>query len=305
MQKQLLALFLFTALTAVACEESNPYKDGSVQTGTLIKSGDGTAATGTGGGDGGAAAPGDEVAAAPNVAADTKKAADPSSSPALTGAAIVCADQDAIAKYKVEMEVLCVNGQPSQAFANALTTTYKGSGTVNLGVIKSVDNAGISTFVIMSGIEIPKGQAELLAKKAALNPANITEGNATYTQAETKAIPAAGGKDLGAFELTANLSVRVAIANVQDVRALTRDYVMLKEGSVLRSATFLTPGAADNADNIVANIVSFWITEGNTTKIIGVTHQQANNRGQHPTAETTIMAVGRRTVTDGYNALVN
>lgn len=302
MLKRTLAIGVLISLTAAACtDESNPYKDGAVQTGTAAKTGDGTAQTGAATPTGGGSAP---AAAVPNVAGDTQKPADPATAPALTGAAIVCADQEATAKYPVEMAVLCVNGKPSQAFADALSKTFNGTGTPTLGVIKSVDNAGTSTFVIMSGFEVPKGQADLLAKKASLNPSNIVEGNATYTQAETRAIPAAGGKDLGGFELTATLRVSVAIVTVNDVRAMTRDFVMLKEGSVVRSATYLTPGAADNADNIVANILSFWITEGNTTKIIGVTHQQAANRNQHATAETTILNLGRRTVIDGYTALM-
>ncbi len=290
-----LNLVTFLLLTGVGCDESNPYKDGSVGTGQAPKT-----ATGTTPGAGG-----DATTANAPIVTEAPKVADKASIPAaeLTAAGVVCGDTEAITKYKVEMEVLCLNGQPTQAFADLLKTPFKGTGAPTLGLVKSVDNAGISTFVVTSGFEVPQTMAGALAKRSGLNVSNIVEGNASLVQSEVKAIPSASPKDLGGFELTATLNVSVAIITVNDVRTLTREYTTLKEGMVVRSVTFLTPGAPDNAENIVANIVSFWISENGMTKVIGVTHQQAANRNQHATAETTILNLGRRTVIDGFNAL--
>lgn len=277
-------------------EEKNPYKNRYEKAGTT---GGVSAATGTGN----AAADSSGAPVATATEAETKTAANTEAiaKESLSAVQMICGNQPSLAKFAAEMAVLCVNGQPSQAFANALAAPYKGGANPPLVLVKSVDNNGISEFILLAVLEVPKPIADVFAKRDLTHKGMMTEGNATVTQTELAATPGNGAEQLGSYDVKFDLNVRVGIINVADTRILQQDFVGLTpDKSLIASMTYLKPGAADNTDNILANSVSFWIGDKNTTKLISVNHQMVDNRGQAATAETTVTSIGRRTMTDTY-----
>lgn len=289
------------SLLSFSCaDEKNPYKDRyETQTAGPAGAVTGTPSTGNATVDAnGAATP------AANEA-DTKTAAktDAIAKESLNAVQMICGPQPSLAKFAAEIAVLCVNGQPSQAFANALAAPYKGGANPPLVVVKSVDNAGISEFILLAVLEVPKPIADVFAKRDLTHKGTMTEGNATVTQTELSATPGAGGDQLGSYDVKFDLNVRVGIINVADTRILQQDFLALTpDKSLISSVSYLKPGAADNTDNILATSVSFWIGDKNTTKLISVNHQMVDNRGQAATAEQTVQSIGRRTMTDTYTA---
>jgi hypothetical protein len=286
-------------LLALSCaDEKNPYKNRYETQGT---SGAASPASGTGN-----ATAADTTAPAQTVSeAETKTAADTESiaKESLTALQMICGNQPALAKFAAEMAVLCVNGQPSQAFANALAAPYKGGANPPLVVVKSMDNNGISEFILLAVLEVPKPIADVFAKRDLTHKGTMTEGNATVTQTELSATPGNGAEQLGSYDVKFDLNVRVGIINVADTRILQQDFVALTpDKSLISSMTYLKPGAPENEENILANSVSFWIGDKNTTKLISVNHQMVDNRGQAATAEQTVTSIGRRTMTDTYTA---
>ncbi|HYX34948.1 MAG TPA: hypothetical protein VE954_17775 [Oligoflexus sp.] len=288
---------LCSVLSFSCADEKNPYKN-RYETQT---SGPAGAATGSNSGNATVNADGSSSPAVNE--ADTKTAAntDTIAKESLSAVQMICGNQPALAKFAAEMAVLCVNGQPSQAFANALAAPYKGGANPPLVLVKSVDNNGISEFVLLAVLEVPKPITEVFAKRDLTHKGTMTEGNATVTQTELTATPGAGGDQLGSFDVKFDLKVTVGIINVADTRILQQDFIGLTpDKSLISAVTYLKPGAADNTDNILANSVSFWIGDKNTTKLISVNHQMVDNRGQAATAETTVTSIGRRTMTDTY-----
>lgn len=235
--------------------------------------------------------------------ADTKTAAktDSIAKESLSAVQMICANPPSLAKFAAEMAVICVNGQPTQAFANALAAPYKGGANPPLVVVKSVDVNGISEFILLAVLEVPKPITAVFAKRDLTHKGTMTEGNATVTQTEIAATPGNGTDQLGSYDVKFDLNVKVGIITVADTRILQQDFLGLTtDKSLIGSVSYLKPGAADNAENILANSVSFWIGDASSTKLISVNHQMVDNRGQPATAEQTVQAIGRRTMTDSY-----
>ncbi len=277
-------------------DEKNPYKNRYESQGTT---GPTSPVTGTGN----AVASNGAAPVATASEADTKTAAktETIAKESLSAVQMICGNQPSLAKFAAEMAVLCVNGQPSQAFANALAAPYKGGANPPLVLVKSVDNNGISEFILLAVLEVPKPIADVFAKRDLTHKGTMTEGNATVTQTELSATPGNGAEQLGSYDVKFDLNVRVGIINVADTRILQQDFIALTpDKSLITSMSYLKPGAADNTDNILANSVSFWIGDKNTTKLISVNHQMVDNRGQAATAEQTVTSIGRRTMTDTY-----
>ncbi|WP_141732828.1 hypothetical protein [Oligoflexus tunisiensis] len=293
------SILVICGLLSFACaDEKNPYKNRYETQGSTA--GTPGAATGTVN----ASADASGTPATQVSEADTKTAADTDdiAKESLSAVQMICGNQPSLAKYAAEMAVLCVNGQPSQAFANALAAPYKGGANPPLVIVKSVDNNGISEFILLAVLEVPKPIADVFAKRDLTHKGTITEGNATVTQTELSATPGNGADQLGSYDVQFDLNVRVGIINVADTRILQQDFVSLNaDKSLIASMSYLKPGAADNADNILATAVSFWIGEGANTKLVSVNHQMTDNRGQAATAEQTVTTLGRRTMTESYN----
>jgi hypothetical protein len=292
-------------LLGVSCaEEKNPYATRYVAGGT---------APATGTANAGAAAPGTPAAGAPAVT-DTQEAAkdagtvakpDTIAKASLAGVQLICSNPPALAKAQAELSVLCLNGQPTQAFANALAAPYKGGANPPLVLIKSVDNNGTSEFIVLAVIEVPKPVAEVFAKRAQLSTGTLTAGNATVTQSVVTQVPAAGGDNMGGAEIKFDLNVSVGIIRVANTSILQADSNALNpEKSVISTISMLKPGAPDNSDDILSTSLSFMMQDGNATKIISVNHQMVNNRGQAATAEQTVTGIGRATMTDTYTKLM-
>lgn len=280
---------LFSSMVLISCQEENPYKD-QYRSQTLSSS-----------------EPSSDNRTVENAErileedANTVADEDAIAEEQLTAVQLICQDEENATKFPVETGTLCLNGQASNVLANALANPYKGGDNPQLGIIKSEDVNGVSHFILVSSLELPKPLTTVYAERARLNPISFTEGNATVTQVELASYPPQGGRQLGGFDLQYDLRVRVAIITVEDRRILQRDFLALDdEQSVISSASYLKPGAGNNP-NSVANLLTYWIADGDATKVITVTHQQADNRGQHQTAENTILAIGRRTMIDTYN----
>ncbi|MCX6129686.1 MAG: hypothetical protein NTX25_11570 [Proteobacteria bacterium] len=309
-------LMTLSSLSLVwACaEEKNPYKDGMRKGTTQSSSGSSETASGAKGNaeaQSGGTAAGTATSPAMGQAAvtteSTKEVAKTSSIPpaSLSGSQLVCQSQTALAKFPTEFAVLCVNGQPSSAFASLLSTPYKGTGLATVAKIKSEDVNSISTFILATSFEIPLPLATTVGKRGKLGVANFVEGNATMDQMRVADIAPEGANGLGGFESKETLVVKVAIVTVTDVRIMESKYLTLKPDLAVAGLISLKPGAPDNAENTVANIITFMIADGNTTKFVAVTHQQIANRGQGPAAETTALAVARRMAEEGFKALAN
>jgi len=240
-------------------------------------------------------------------AQETAQAAKPESIPkaSLAGVQLICSNPAALAKAQAELAPLCVNGQPTQAFANALAAPYKGGANPPLVTIKSVDVNGTSEFIVLAVIEVPKLIADVFAKRAMLTTGTLTAGNATVTQAVVATRPAAGGDNMGSTDVKFDLNVSVGIIRVANTSILQADATALNADKTL-IATFssLKAGAADNTDDILSNSLSFMIGEGGTTKLVSVNHQMVNNRGQPATAEQTVVGIGRATMTDVFTKLM-
>jgi hypothetical protein len=295
----------FLVLFGASCaEEKNPYASRYTAGGTAPVTGTANA------GATGAATP----AAGTPVAMDTTEAAkdagtvakpDAIAKASLAGVQLICSNPPALAKAQAELNVLCLNGQPTQAFANALAAPYKGGANPPLVLIKSVDNNGTSEFIVLAVIEVPKPVAEVFGKRAMLTTGTLTAGNATVTQSVVTQIPAAGGDNMGGAEIKFDLNVSVGIIRVANTSILQADSTALNaDKSVIATISMLKPGAADNADDILSTSLSFMMQDGTSTKIISVNHQMVNNRGQAATAEQTVTGIGRATMTDTYTKLM-
>ncbi|HYX32434.1 MAG TPA: hypothetical protein VE954_04920 [Oligoflexus sp.] len=223
----------------------------------------------------------------------------------LAGVQLICSNPPALSKVQAELSVLCLNGQPTQAFANALAAPYKGGANPPLVLIKSVDNNGTSEFIVLAVIEVPKPVAEVFGKRSLLSTGTLTAGNATVTQSVITNVPAAGGDKVGGADIKFDLNVSVGIIRVANTSILQADSTALNtEKSVIATVSALKAGAADNADDILSTSLSFMMQDGNTTKLISVNHQMVNNRGQAATAEQTVTGIGRATMTDTYTKLM-
>jgi hypothetical protein len=290
---------------ASCAEEKNPYA-------SRYTAGETTAATGTA--NAGAQGPSASTGAATPAVMDTTEAAkdagtvakpDAIAKASLAGVQLICSNPPVLAKAQAELNVLCLNGQPTQAFANALAAPYKGGANPPLQLIKSVDNNGTSEFIVLAVIEVPKPVADVFAKRAQLSTGTLTAGNATVTQSVLTQIPAAGGDNVGGAEIKFDLNVSVGIIRVNNTSILLAESTALNaEKSVISTISMLKPGAPDNADDILSTSLSFMMQDGNATKIISVNHQMVNNRGQAATAEQTVTGIGRATMTDTYTKLM-
>jgi len=288
-------------ILGVSCaEEKNPYV-------SRYEAGGTAPATGTA--NAGATAPGTAAPAVMNTQEAAKDAGtvakpDTIAKASLAGVQLICSNPPALAKAQAELSVLCLNGQPTQAFANALAAPYKGGANPPLVLIKSVDNNGTSEFIVLAVIEVPKPIAEVFGKRALLSTGTLTAGNATVTQSVLTQVPAAGGDNMGSSDIKFGLNVSVGIIRVANVSILQADSTALNaEKSVISTISMLKPGAADNADDILSTSLSFMMQDGNATKLISVNHQMVNNRGQAATAEQTVTGIGRATMTDTYTKL--
>jgi hypothetical protein len=292
-------------LFGVSCaEEKNPYASRYVAGGTAPATGTADAGTGN---TGTAAAGSPSVMNTQEAAKDAGTVAKPDAiaKASLAGVQLICSNPPALAKAQAELSVLCLNGQPTQAFANALAAPYKGGANPPLVLIKLVDNNGTSEFIVLAVIEVPKPVAEVFGKRAQLSTGTLTAGNATVTQSVVTQVPAAGGDNMGGAEIKFDLNVSVGIIRVANTSILQADSNALNaEKSVISTISMLKPGAADNADDILSTSLSFMMQDGNATKIISVNHQMVNNRGQAATAEQTVTGIGRATMTDTYTKLM-
>ncbi|MCX6128367.1 MAG: hypothetical protein NTX25_04795 [Proteobacteria bacterium] len=222
----------------------------------------------------------------------------------LTGVQVICANPPALAKVQTELAVLCANGQVTPAFASALAAPYKGGANPPLVSIKSVDVNGVSEFIVLAVIEVPKTVAEVFDRRATLPSGTLTAGNAVVTQTVIGNTPPSSGSNLGSLDINFSLNVTVGIIKVANVSILQNDSIALNaDKTVIASISSLKAGAADNTDDILSTSLSFNIQEGNVTKVISVNHQMVNNRGQVAAAAQTVLDIGKATMTDVYTKL--
>lgn len=219
----------------------------------------------------------------------------------LNFAQMICDDKEYTAKYAIEMGVFCVSGKPSQTLVDAIGKPYKGQGTPMITTVKSQDVNRVSHFIIVSSVEVPKGQKDIFAARGVLNNGTTVGTNATLIQRQVAELPLTPGL-LANYEISMDLAIRVGGLTVDERAVAIRDYAMVKEGNFLKSANYLKAGEEDN-ENKVGNLLSFWLSEGGTTKIVGVTHQQAPNRGRHEVAVEVIQGIARKTLVDTYTNL--
>ena len=301
-----------------SCAENNPYKDRVRQDGgSTVKaldntnSSNGQAANEENESQGESLETGNDpdAASTPTVSgttvADTKTVADPADIPkaSLSATEIICSSAASYPKFAAEYAVLCLNGVPTSAFANLLTTAFNGTGTPQPSKIKSVDVNGVSEFILATSFQVNRPIKTAFTNGRALNDMSFVEGNATFTMATVSEKPATEGMDLGSGVRKQTVVVKVSIITVQDISISDNQYVNLKDQMVISTMSALKPGEADNTDNILGNGLNFLIADGNGTKVVVIAHQQLNNRGQHAAAETTALAVARRMTVEGFNAL--
>jgi hypothetical protein len=287
------ALAIFLTLT-LACKEENPYRDEYTRT------------------DAGSAKPAESAEGssntqtnAPSAEGSEEEAKEAAEEGAIeeedvNAVDMVCQDPAALANFQVEYQVLCTDGQPTQAFADALANPYQGDNP-QPKLLKSDDVNGISHFVLIAPLQVPQTIDALFDQRAQFHQNSFTVGNATFSQTELASTPAEGGNGLGSFDVQTNLDVSVGIINVNDVMVQKSVFTKIAaDQSVIANTATLIENAPDNSDNIVNNIVSIWIADGQSTKIITVTHQQVNNRGQPDTAQTTFLDIGTQLMVDTY-----
>lgn len=295
----------FLVLLGASCsEEKNPYASRYTSgatapvTGTATNPGSTSPAV-----NGGTPVVADTTEAAKDAGTAAKP--DAIAKASLAGVQLICSNPPALAKAQAELGVLCLNGQPTQAFANALAAPYKGGANPPLVLIKSVDNNGTSEFIVLAVIEVPKPVADVFAKRSQLTMGTLTAGNATVTQSVVTTVPAAGGDNLGGADIKFDLNVSVGIIRVANTSILQAESTALNaDKSVIATISALKPGAPDNADDILSTSLSFMMQDGTGTKLISVNHQMVNNRGQAATAEQTVTGIGRATMTDTFTKLM-
>ena len=300
-----------------ACSENNPYKDRARLSSQFDLDSATASNTGVVASDDGsstlesssekvenqAGAESDQVVA---TASDTKTVAAPESIPkaSLSATEVICSSAANYPKFATEFAVLCLNGSPTAAFAALLNAPFSGTGTPNPSKIKSVDVNGVSEFIFATSFQTPKPLMTALTKSEVLNDISFVEGNATFTTATVSERAPAGGMDLGGLVRKQTVTVKVAIISITDISISDGQYVNLKDQLVVSAMSGLKPGEADNSDNILGNTLSFFIADGNSTKVVAVAHQQLNNRGQHAAAETSALALSKRLTLEGYNATI-
>ncbi len=296
MQHMMLKISAIVALTVSACSENNPYKDQQVglaknnskQTEKLPSD------TSTHSEKPEEQGVGDLVVEPIKTeVADVKNTA-----PAeLNVAQLICDDKEYAAKYPVEMGVFCVEGKPSTNLINALNSPYRGQGDPVLKVIQQEDIDGVSNFLIVSSIEINKGQKEAYAIRELMNSVTTAvPNNATMRQRQLLSLAPAGNL-LSNYEIDVALDIQVGGITVDDHRIAMRDYATLKEGAIIKSANYLKAGVEDNEEKL-SNIISFWVSNGNKTRIVGVTRQQTDNRGRHEIAVRVVQGLGKQALID-------
>lgn len=286
-------------LALVGCEEKNPYVDGEV-----ARSGSPQAANTNNQ----SAAPRNQPEQSQvdtTAVEDTQEVLDEEVADAetLTTGQAICGSEGMFGNHAEEFAVVCLNGQPNTAFANALAGAYAGAGEATPTLIKSIDNNGVSQFVLIAAIKVAQTVDEVVAEQAVLNESDFTEGNASVTQTVLSDTAVNQNEILSRAEIQFDLRVSVGIINVNDTRMLTKELIEINpELGIKGYRTTLTAGAAENEDNIIANQISFFVPneDGGSTLIV-ISHQQADNRNQHQTAETTFVSLARRTMVDGYN----
>lgn len=287
------------ALIFVACAENNPYKDGAVAYSSNAKpvKVENQVATHT---DAPVGADTTEPDPEVPIVIETPKVADVKSAPpeALNFAQMICDDKEYTAKFPVEMGVFCVGGKPAQRLVDAIAKPYTGTGSPNLIFVQAEDINRVSHFIMVSAVEIPKGQKETFAARGVLNRGQTLGSNATLTQTEVAQNPLQGNQ-IANYTIDLALEVRVGGISVDLISRATREYEMVKDGVMIKSANYLIPDAQfEDNQGKVATLLSFWLTEGGKTKIVGVGRQLSPNRGRHAVALEAAQSLGAKTLID-------
>ena len=224
----------------------------------------------------------------------------------LTAAQVICASGPKLTKTAAEFAVVCINGQPTQAFASALAAPYKGGATVPLVTIKSVVGANNeSEFIFLGVMEVAKPFAAVSALSPTISTGTVTTTNATVVQSVAATRASAGGDDLGGQDVSFALTVKAGPITVNNVSILQQDTIALNpEKTITGNQSMLKAGAADNSDDILSTSVSFMFGDGTAaTKIVTVNHQKINNRGQAQTAATSATDIGKAILADVHKRL--
>ena len=301
---------IIAPISLMSCsEESNPYKDRyenrSSPSGDAVGERSSTGVPAVGSNTGAAGETGvkaDEV-----NASDTKVVAEPNSIAKEVASAtqVVCQSPTIFTDFKAEFEILCLNGQPTAAFAALLSSPYKGVAPATVSKIKSANVNNVSEFIFATSSEISSPIATVVGKRGGLGVWTFTEGSATFTGTRVAELAAMGPNSLGGYETKDVLVVKVGPITINDERLMKSNWIVVKEGQVVTSLINLKPGASENTDNTVANILTLLLAEGQITKFVAVTRQEVANSGQPAKAETTALAVARRIAEEGYLKLSN
>ncbi|SMF00905.1 hypothetical protein [Pseudobacteriovorax antillogorgiicola] len=269
-----------------ACEEKNPYAN-------RVATAEQSAATPEG-----QVSSGNQTGATPE---EQTQEAENLSEEALTVTQLICQSNE-FSGVQAAFDAACVNGQASVALATALEQPYDGAGDPVINLLQSDDVNGVSQFLVITSLKVAVSPADVLAQANALNEADFSEGNATVTQTEISSVAGDGAPIMLSTEIQFDLNVSVGIINVNDVRILSKEFLVLdSETQLMGYRSVLKAGEPDNEDNILANQISFWVPqEDGSTVLITISQQHADNRGQHATAETTFQGVARRSLLDTY-----
>ena len=281
--KSVIILSLLTTLLT-SCDEKNLYA------GRVASSSEASAAETS-----------ETAAADATVNEDQNEVAEDLSEEALTITQELLACSAMLDAVKASFDVACVDGKATVALADALENPYDGTGVPNINLLQSDDVNGVSQFMVITSFTVPTDPDGVLAMVNAMNEADFTEGNATITQTELTSTPGDNSPLTLTTEVEFGLDVSVGIITVNDVRHLTKEFMKFgSEGNIQGSKVYLTEGAPDNEDNIIADQASFWIPTETGTTIITVSQQHAENRNRHETAEETFLAVAQRTLVDTF-----
>ena len=274
-----LGIILLTAIGIVSCEESNPYADRV--NGPIPTSDDSSNFSG-------------DVNKGASEAAST----DDISEEALTVTEVICANADKFETVKGSFEAACIDGNPSVALVNALDAPYDGTGDPEFTVLQSDEDGNTSKFMGVTALLLDANIVQIFENASALNELSYSADNVEVIQTEISS--ALGGGD---YTLTSESSFSMTVTSglvvVEDERILTKETFSFGENSELHATQiYLKPGAPENAENLLADQLVFWIPSDNGTIAVTFTQQHADNRGLHQVAEEVFLGVAEQQMRD-------
>lgn len=214
----------------------------------------------------------------------------------------ICANERALREFATEMAVICSNGQATSVFGDLINRANLTAKPAPM-VIKSESIAEVSQFMFAASFIVAAPFEATLLKRADLNTFTSTVDGVRMRETQVTTIPGDGLRTLGGFEIRQETSVSTLLGTADFTKIVTRDYVPIESNKIVAVYSSLKVGAPENADSILSNRISFWIKEGQNTRILIVSQGKTNDNGQPENVEKTALNLANQFLTNNLRIL--